>query len=76
MLKCFISFLSYVSGIFHKHWARNFQNVHLCSPEVDISMLGKLFLVDTNSLKTDAMNRFLLSVRFNSKPGYKLCNLL
>ena len=65
-----------MSGIFHKDWTRNFQNVHLCSPEVDISMLGKLFLVDTNSLKTDSMNGSLSSVIFNSEPGYKLCNLL
>ena len=60
-----------MSGIFHKDWTRNFQTVHLCSPEVDISILRKLFLVETNSLKTDAMSRSLLSVRFNSKPGYK-----
>ena len=65
-----------MSGIFHKAWTRNFQNVHLCSTEVDISMLGNFFLVDTNSLKTDAMNGSLSSVRFNSKTGCKLCNQL
>ena len=54
-----------MSGIFHKDWTRNFQNVHLCSPEVDISMLGKCFLIDTKTLKTDAMNGSFSSVRFN-----------
>ena len=60
-----------MSGIFHKDWTRNLQNVHLCNPEVDISMLGKLFLVDTKTLKTDAMN-FVFNYELGSKP----CNLL